>query len=397
MIASSAMDVIQSVMRIGKEVNKRLTVTPGNASISRIARNAILEYPVIISKSLDFQEATMISKALERQYTSYVRLAMSLDDKLASGESKFDYIKKFHNQNNKLLNFGESEDLLNEKYATGDVSGINRFRYQVNQDNRNREFERERFEYQKSQDKIKNDLEREKLKAQSKNPVGRFGRVTDSPYKDQLLDSDVKKANEMVPTLLDITINNVDTKEFDHLMLGVKTILHPVTSDDMIYNVSTSLREKRNIFRFIQFTTGEIKFIKDYLLAADRMKQEALNKQTSPMWRNLRNISNISKVKAKLNSKDVLIPNCTIVLTMDEVETINGLYNIDILNNKKLVKQLISIFFLLGVVIVDSSAEVAYFFFDGHEDYQTFSFTALERENSNPQRDLKNMLSLIGR
>ena len=54
-------------------------------------------------------------------------------------------------------------------------------------------------------------------------------------------------------------------------------------------------------------------------------------------------------------------------------------------------------YFLLGFAIVDSSSQVAHFIFDGDPDFQSVTFSALERSGSNDERKFKEMLKTINR
>ena len=52
-------------------------------------------------------------------------------------------------------------------------------------------------------------------------------------------------------------------------------------------------------------------------------------------------------------------------------------------------------YFMLGLVIVDSSSEIAHFLFDKDKTFHTISFSALERENSNATKQFKEMLKAV--
>ena len=69
-------------------------------------------------------------------------------------------------------------------------------------------------------------------------------------------------------------------------------------------------------------------------------------------------------------------------------------YNINILKDRRAINSLFDTFFLLGLVIVDPATEVAYFRFDGEEDWETYSFRSLEKENSSAS-DVKSLISLM--
>lgn len=218
-----------------------------------------------------------------------------------------------------------------------------------------------------------------------------------SPYKDQLLDNDVKKANEAIPTTLNIELRVKGAEHPTHILMGIKTITHTVDSEEMIYNVASAIRERRLFFRFIQWTSGEIKFFKDFVLCLDRIKTNIdQNRNKTNWWRVLKNRARTSRMRVALG-KDALLPNSTLVLSMDEVDYIANAYGINLLKETKTIQRLLVDFNLLGICIVDSSSELVYLFYDGEESFQTFSYNALERENRNSGNDLKALVSLMSR
>jgi uncharacterized membrane protein YgcG len=218
--------------------------------------------------------------------------------------------------------------------------------------------------------------------------------------KDTLLDNDVKKSNELVPTMLGFRVHfkngeNVVPLDF---IIGIKTVAHPVSADEIIKNLSKGLKEKNTFFNFIRWTTGEIKFLKDFILNIDGIKDDVLEKsgKGSQWWLALKRRKNIAKFRATLMMKKQILPNATIVVSTEEVTYLKNEYGVDLFNPRT-VKELMDYYFLLGFVILDPSTELAYFMFDGYSGYQTFSYEALERENQNTAKELKNIMTVLGK
>lgn len=217
----------------------------------------------------------------------------------------------------------------------------------------------------------------------------------------KLTDNDVKKANELVPSMLQVTTHFTDSEgkinRTEEYMIGVKTIIHPVSSDSMITNLVKGVKRDKTFFNFLRLTTGEISFFKDFLLAITDIKDEVKTKyRDNQWWSALQRRKHTAKVLSRTGIKNAPLPNSTIIVSMEEVERIKQLYNIDFLN-PKYGRDLIKSYYLLGFVIMDSSLEVAHFMFDGDVDFAQLSYTALERENSNQAREMKNMMQLLGR
>jgi hypothetical protein len=345
-----------------------------------------MQFPVITTSSISVPDLTMINKALEREYATFVRIAMGLED-VHDGSTKVSVVKKFHQ------NMGTKSNVTID----------------------NALFESMEIANKKLNKAYSNDLRNESINnLTNKNNVNHYGGgkktlsensrsgVSDkSQYTNQLVPNDIKKANELVPTTLDIPIYITGEKGEPiqtNILVGVKAISHLVNSEEMVYNVATAIEEKRGVFRFLQWSTGEIAFFKDYLFMIDRIKKQATSERSvnSILWRSLKRRSTEDKIKRWTFSKKEVMPNATILITMDEVEYIQNNYNIDLFGSTRSVQDLMNYFFLLGFVIVDPSSELAYFFFDGQTAFQPLSYAALERENTNAG-DVKSIVSLMNK
>jgi hypothetical protein len=339
----------------------------------------------------------MINKALERQYATFTSIAMGMNDIVSQNDMEHDgkggYIRRFHQ------NTGTKEQLRIPASYREDTSlveankkALTPFSEDLRTDSLNGMTDKNnRNHYILGKTDIRKKLSEANITDTIRDK---------SQYSNRLVNNDAKKANELVPTTLDIAVM-VELEDGSvaqsNILLGIKTIAHLIDSEEMIYNVSKAIEEKRSLFRLIQWTTGEIAFFKDYLFMVDRIKREAMGqREDSHWWRALKRRATEEKLRQFSFSKKEVLPNATILLTMDEVEYIANTNNIDILGNTRAVRTLMDVFFLLGVVIVDPAAELAYFFFDGQTTYQTFSYSSLERENT-ATSEVKSIVSLMNK
>lgn len=403
-------------------------------SIARKSRTAILQFPVLTSRNLSDQEVLLsIAKALEREYGVFIRTASGLDDIIEvdpkktddpRGTGKAKYISDKLHQNLSYADYPVGSMVKDAALSTIEKNGNS---YDVDSSNfkpylKNAAikgiFESANIELLKIE---KSDLNFKSLNEatpkinininkKQKNDDDDNDKITrkiittyeKNRYGQQLADNDVKKSNELVPTLINlpITINILGEKTAyqENLLIGVKAVIHPVDSDDMIYNITQSLKEKRKFFRFIQWTTGEIAFFKDYLFCLDRIKKEAFqHNKKDKIWRALKVRANKDRLRRMTGKKGDFLPNATILITMEEVEYILNEYGIDLINNINAVRQLFDIYFLLGLVIYDSSNNLVYFIFDGQASYQALPLTALERETAIKVNDVKAITSLMNK
>ena len=233
--------------------------------------------------------------------------------------------------------------------------------------------------------KFKHELQKTKWDYQSKTVV-------------KLSDNDVKKCNELVPTTLSLTLQVKDGSSFggvSNFVIGVKGLLHPVNSDDMISNLLSGYKSGNKFFNFLRWTSGEIKFIKDLVLNMDNIREDVVKKHAkngSGWWSALKRRRNVAALR-RIKGSGRILPNTTIVCSINEIDELKEAYGVDLMNPTA-IKKLMKTFFLLGFVVVDDSQELCHFIFDGENNYQVVSFSGLEKEN-NSKNDFKDIYKLI--
>ena len=212
-------------------------------------------------------------------------------------------------------------------------------------------------------------------------------RQSDRGRAPQLLDRDVKKSNDMLPYGIQVRLIAVnDKKEFVQyvdFIVGVKTILHPVTSDDMIENISRALKNKSLAFKLLKWTTGEMSLIKDIILNLGDIKADAVNKASgkSPFFSTLKRLKDKKLGVRNLTVPHALIPNATIVITSYEADYLENKLGINV-RNEKIASKLISTMFLMSFIIMDEGTNTINVLYDGDSTFQTYSLETLERDNA---------------
>lgn len=242
------------------------------------------------------------------------------------------------------------------------------------------------------------DIEQRKL---DKAPSRKDMDVTIVP-QNILKDNDVRKANELVPTTMHIRtilVNDENEEQgFMDFVIGVKATMHPIASDEMITNLVNACKNNNKFFNFIRWTTGEISFFKDFLFDIKQIKDDVMDRSAgaSPFWIALKRRRRLAKMKDNLFMPNQILPNTSIVVSMEEVDFIKSNYGFDLMN-PSFVDKIMQQYFLLSFVIVDNSSQISHFMFDGQTAFQSTTFSALERENTNKANDFKEMLKLINR
>ena len=77
-------------------------------SAARLSSNGIFQFPCLIDSGMEFDTLLMISKALEREYMTFLRIAVGLDEiQVDNNFSKRDYLKKLYQNLGQSFNTGQ--------------------------------------------------------------------------------------------------------------------------------------------------------------------------------------------------------------------------------------------------------------------------------------------------
>lgn len=271
-----------------------------------------------------------------------------------------------------------------------------------------RQFERKKFSHQQMMDREQLRMNKHKIemdKAAREADDKKFKHELNKTKWDyqsktmvKLSDNDVKKCNELVPTTLSVTLQIKDGNSFggvSNFIIGVKGLMHPVNSDDMIANLLSGFKSGNKFFNILRWTSGEIKFMKDLILNVDNIREDVVRKHKkngSSWWSALKRRRNVAALR-RIKGSGRILPNATIVCSMTEVDELKEAYGIDLLDGK-IINKIMKTYFLLGFAVVDDSQELCHFIFDGENKYQVVSFAGLEKEN-NSKNDFKDIYKLI--
>lgn len=263
----------------------------------------------------------------------------------------------------------------------------------LNLDKEKNAFDQTKFDYQRGKDSI------DRSKKDMQDQFGYF--------RQQLLDNDVKKCNELVPSMIIVKFNALDpdtgrAATEQQFIAGVKSRLIPCDSFEIIDHIRSIEKNKISLVNLVRATTKEISFARDFVAGIDQAKIEAKQNsklsRTSPIWRSLQARSTKSGLnrlkKGKANDAGAIT---TLVISQEEVNFLKKEYNID-LNIPAKAKFVMESYNLMGLVIVDESVEVARFLFDGEKYFQDYSFGSLERETGDSSyKKVINLISKINR
>ena len=246
---------------------------------------------------------------------------------------------------------------------------------------------------------ITNNIPREE---RNKNEIAAGRQVV---MRDLLMNNEVKKANELAPTLLHIRVIARDkSKKSDggayyvDFVVGVKATMHPINSEEMINEVTNACRYHDELFRFIRWTTGEINFFSDFLLNLKDSREAVSQEQGggSPWWNRLQRMRVIANFKARVFMKNRILPNASIAITQQEVDYIKNTFGFNLMD-PRFAEDVMNRYYLLCFIVVDESMEIVHFKYDGQKSFDTLSFSGLQKENSDAARNFRDILKAVQR
>lgn len=202
----------------------------------------------------------------------------------------------------------------------------------------------------------------------------------------RLLDREVKRVNDMQPLGIGVRLIAVNDKkefvQFIDFIVGVKAILHPVKSTEIVDNLAYTLQNKNAFFNFVKWTTGEISLFKDLILHINDAKYNTTyrNRGASPFFPNLRRLKE-KKVSVGTFGVRKLVPNSTVIVSSFEVEDLKSRYGFD-LRDVALANKVISDLFLMTLVIIDEATDTIEFLYQSSTAFEVYGLETLEREVS---------------
>lgn len=435
------MNDIFSMIHKGKDIARDLDEIKkyNTQSIAKRASDATLQFPCLVSDTTGIDKATAIVNNMDRVYAAFVQTVVASNPMIDISvyRGPIDYIKKIH-QNLKMesvidfdalensskakentlralmesefpeLSVSESvyDDVMSQAYKgeyklflnpegtfgiafkesalSGEAMKSHRdgLTEYLSEFNLSPVYVKEADE-EISNSSILNDMIDG---ANNRARLDSFRNADKMSATQKLLDRDVKKANDMQPYGIQVRLLAVnDQKQFVQsidFIIGIKTILHPIKSEEMVANISYALQNKNAVFNFIRWTTGEISLWKDLLLHLDEIKFDVNYKDRgmSPFFPALKRLKD-KKVEFGTFGVRKLVPNATMVITTFELGEVKKRTGVD-LHDVHFAKKLIQQLFLLTFIIVDEGSETIEILYESSNSFETYALETLEREIS---------------
>lgn len=242
-------------------------------------------------------------------------------------------------------------------------------------------------------DDDKKDDDRSKRQSSSTNHTPRkvVNRVPEFTQQD------LKKSNEAVPSLL--TIKFIDTKNDNaetSFLIGVKSKAIAANSVEIIRKIVNDNNDNKGLINLIRWSTGELKLVKDLILALDRNKDDIIYGRTKgskeKLWKTLQSRAMKSKYYLSRGKVNYASAITTVVITSDDADYLYKEYNIDIYNVAS-AKRFMDSYNLLGFIIADDSTEMMKVLYDGDSEWEELAYRMLERETDSQYKKILNILA----
>lgn len=401
-------------------INKR----NNTGSIARRSGNLTLIFPVIVSSSVSIETAMIVTKAIERKCVSLMQILFS-SMQLTKADNMADYIKQFHtnmNMRSGLYNLDDlirfTDDLVDVGEAViTDVDAYEALREDAKnlnfyiEDNYNEssinDFKVRKRSFNESLDiihearktKPRSDAARNRIKV---TPAITQGKEITDYHRYQIIQNDYDKANELLPTLLQVNFVTVKdgAKVINTGIVGIKAKMYPVDSMEIVNRLSSKYSDSNTFFNLIRATTREISFFKDFAFAIEKAKLDAISlgkdAGNAKVFKLLERRAAKNRFATLLKMNDAS-PITSLVISSEDVEYVKKYTtNID-LDKESTCRTIMNAYNLMDIVIANESIEYAKFLYDdGDSMFETITFDALQK-SSRDSSSYKKIINLMAK
>ena len=403
-------DIIDLVNDGSKFLNLELPTSKRGSfkSIASASKGLTLVFPLIADRSLSIESLTMVAKAKERQCVAMLQMLFAAIS-VCDAKDGFEYISKFHNNldtghmtlddfmnwTDSLVDEGVIEITDKAKFEAIREDFKNGINYIPPSDTNDSSL----MDY-----KISQKYNGYEVYKEARSDIQDLKDLNDI-YKDQLLDSDVKKANELIPTMMTVRFVSADPNIGsipETIIIGVKCKIYPVNTPDIINRIILKNQDKNGLLKFVKASTREISFLKDLVFAIDKARIDALSQSkrgsSSKLWKVLERRSIKSKIKRAILQRNDASAITSLCISQETVETLKKMDSIDI-EDPRIMNPIMDAYNLMATIIVDESLEVTKWLWDTGDDiYELVSFNNLEKEASdNSYKKVVNLMTKIVR
>lgn len=407
-IFTDLVDLVSSSLDVGDELLQSIDMLMNgrnSGSLASMSKDLVMIFPVIMSGSISGDTMRLINKALEYKYVDLTRLVISANA-ITSAKTTTKFIGNFHyNLEASNISIDEYLDACEEHsrgpiiYEAAKNKVLDNFHFMVNDKNNYIPY---KAEYQRNGSLLetkalndKGELEEIERDLTKKKKYSALSRINDQDYK---------KANDMQPTMVNISFKTLDsiTKKVinNDVVVGIKAKLYEASGKEIVERIAAKKKNDISLFNLIRATTSEISFWKDFIFSIKQSKIDAIASSrrsgTSKLWKTLERRSSLAKFGRLFNdTKALAAPITTLVVSQFEVDELEREYDIDI-TDSKVARFILESYNLMALGIVDEGNESFRYILDSGEDnYEFYTFKSLNRDNKLNYKDVINILTKV--
>lgn len=407
----SFMDIVNAATAIGNAISgtsdkidraKTQGKNYSYSSVNRAASGLIAVFPILASSNVKLETGTMCAKYIERKQCLYLQLVLAASN-IDNAESGFDYLRNFHQNVTGTSTLADYERMIQNYFAQMEGAKLV-FDVPDSVVNEMVNYMKHSFTQYYAEN-----YSRYSLADYQATPSVNGYTVSISPYSEKaaqilearqdtggmrntygrnpsLTDTDVKKANEAIPSLLIVHFVNKDTKINTEFLIGVKAKLIPTDYTEILNKIVTQNKDNHKMANLIRATSGEINFIRDYLLgldaAKDSIRKAGQRGSRESLWKNLEARATKAKLALSQNKVNMATAVTTVLITAEDADMLYKEENLDIRNVRN-ARKFLEAYNLCRLAICNDIEESIMIIEDNDDPtFETYAYTMLERETS---------------
>lgn len=425
-------------------------------SVSALAKDLILQYPVLLSADIPYEDEIIISKALEIQYAAFQVAVLSADTAFGVDPSQTagvrDLISRYHSNNDtpNMVDYAGNMiykgGALVSSLANGleDASITLKKATEIEQGHTNEfldslwEKPLEALEMTSLNDmynpanalvetvssvadaaekmipatevqdlsslSIMSNMPAKSFDVRKTGDKGRFDKDLDRTPGNARFNKDIKditkEFSRLEPTMIELEffIKSGDNSSMRRAVIGISAMPRSIPSDVMRTNIIKALQHDNTGFKFIAWTRGEQKVVKDFIFNVSKIKEDAMAKSKYDRWfaalrKRKRN------AKAFKGGKTTINPLTSLVITKNDAALIKQTSGFD-LTDESVAAKLMDSLYLLCFMIVDTDTGLVSTLLDGNQYFTETTVDHLKKASKSKDNDISNlreMLKLLGR
>ena len=397
---------VNTAVSTGKVIAKYVS----NTSLTKLAKDSIFQFPVIISASIDNDEIFVMAKSFERSYASMMVSVISMSsyidlNKYGKEDYLVNFLRRFHSNTNIGGNIIASESisisdanilpqenvvgvnvaaLWDSVYESVDNTSINDMYRPFKRTTRILEDALEAGTFAKTITIGNTSIDNADTIAKigQKNVVNDEGKPIRNSKSDkfnQVVKSDYM--TDMAPTLINVTVVADATGKgatwTQSVVLGIKAMVRMVKSGVMVNNMMDAFKD-RGLFKWLSWTKGEISTA-ELIFGAGKAMRDGYAAGKGDNWLKILRERKMAQGINKLLGKR-LLPNASIVITESEALAIKEATGVDP-HNPADVQKMMNRYFLLAFGIYDTENKLLDVMYDGESQFSTESIRELAAKN----------------